>query len=170
MPRGLDNNNPLNIRKNDDRFRGEVRPSQDPDFKQFSEPGYGYRAGFMILHTYINKYGLDTIPDIINRWAPSHENPTNAYIQNVVNWSGIGENEKIDYADNEQMTRLAAAMSRMENGVPANMPDVYKGWYMYEEEKQLQKVAKVAGGGTLILLTALFTVLWYNAKNKRSHD
>lgn len=29
------------------------------------------------------------------------------------------------------MIPLVAAMSRMENGVPANMPDVEKGWDLF---------------------------------------
>lgn len=42
--RGLRNNNPGNIRINDDLFQGEVRPSKDKSFKQFETMAYGYRA------------------------------------------------------------------------------------------------------------------------------
>ena len=34
LPRGLRNNNPGNIRINDDLFQGEIRPSKDKSFKQ----------------------------------------------------------------------------------------------------------------------------------------
>ncbi|MBX9055585.1 structural protein P5, partial [Parabacteroides merdae] len=47
--RGLRNNNPGNIRINGDLFQGEVRPSKDKSFKQFTTMAYGYRAMFKIL-------------------------------------------------------------------------------------------------------------------------
>ena len=49
LPRGLRNNNPGNIRINDDLFQGEIRPSKDKSFKQFTTMAYGYRAMFKIL-------------------------------------------------------------------------------------------------------------------------
>lgn len=50
--RGLRNNNPGNIRINNDLFQGEVRPSEDKSFKQFTTMAYGYRAMFKILSNY----------------------------------------------------------------------------------------------------------------------
>lgn len=35
MSRGLENRNPGNIRRVPVRYKGEVRPSRDPDFKEF---------------------------------------------------------------------------------------------------------------------------------------
>ena len=35
MSRGLSNRNPGNIRQSAVRYKGEVRPSRDPAFKQF---------------------------------------------------------------------------------------------------------------------------------------
>ena len=52
MSRGLRNNNPGNIRRSKVRYRGEVHPSQDPEFRQFSAPEWGYRAIFVLLDTY----------------------------------------------------------------------------------------------------------------------
>lgn len=40
LPRGLRNNNPGNIRINDDLFQGEIRPSKDKSFKQFTTMAY----------------------------------------------------------------------------------------------------------------------------------
>lgn len=50
--RGLRNNNPGNIRINNDLFQGEVGPSEDKSFKQFTTMAYGYRAMFKILSNY----------------------------------------------------------------------------------------------------------------------
>ena len=128
MPRGLRNNNPLNIRISTDKFVGEVRPSQDKAFKQFDTMAHGYRAAFRVLRTYINNYKCDTIRKIISRWAPKNENHTENYIKVVSERSGISENDTV-YADNrEMMIRIVAAMSFVENGREAVMSDVIRGW------------------------------------------
>ena len=74
IPRGLRNNNPLNIRHNKDVFQGEVKGT-DKAFKTFSTMPYGYRAAFVTLATY-NSRGWNTIEKIISRWAPPCENDT----------------------------------------------------------------------------------------------
>ena len=53
MSRGLRNNNPGNIRRDRDKWQGEIVPSQDQSFKQFSSMAYGYRAliKFCLLYT-----------------------------------------------------------------------------------------------------------------------
>lgn len=81
MSRGLQNCNPGNIRQSKVRYKGEVRPSRDPAFKQFESLAWGYRAIFVLLDTYRIRYGLDTIRGMISRWAPPSETtpkPTSA--------------------------------------------------------------------------------------------
>lgn len=128
MPRGLRNNNPLNIRISTDKFVGEVQPSQDKAFKQFDTMAHGYRAAFRVLRTYINNYKCDTIRKIISRWAPKNENQTENYIKVVSERSGITADEPILADNREMMVRIVAAMSYVENGVEADMADVAKGW------------------------------------------
>lgn len=128
MPRGLRNNNPLNIRINTDKFVGEVRPSQDKAFKQFDTMAHGYRAAFRVLRTYINNYKCDTIRKIISRWAPKNENHTENYIKVVSERSGITADEPILADNREMMIRIVAAMSFVENGLEAVMSDVIRGW------------------------------------------
>ena len=72
LPRGWRNCNPGNIKKSAERFRGEV-DGLDTVFKTFRSMAWGFRALFMILHTYIVKYDLRTIRQIVERWAPSGE-------------------------------------------------------------------------------------------------
>lgn len=83
MSRGLQNCNPGNIRQSKVRYKGEVRPSRDPAFKQFESLAWGYRAIFVLLDTYRIRYGLDTIRGMISRWAPPSENHTETYIRAV---------------------------------------------------------------------------------------
>ncbi|MEY8486478.1 structural protein P5 [uncultured Parabacteroides sp.] len=127
LPRGLRNNNPGNIRINNDLFQGEVRPSRDKEFKQFKNMAYGYRAIFRTLLTYYRIYRLETIRQMISRWAPPKENKTEAYIKAVSDYSGIAADDFISF-NREQMIRIVAGMSRVENGREADMSDVIAGW------------------------------------------
>lgn len=131
MPRGLRNNNPGNIRLSATRYQGEVLPSQDKAFKQFETMAHGYRAMFVLLYTYQHKHGLNTIASMISRWAPNIENDTDGYIQAVADWSGVPATSRITTTNGDIMVPIVAAMSRVENGVFANMPDVVRGWDLF---------------------------------------
>lgn len=127
LPRGLRNNNPGNIRRNSDVFQGE-NTSSDREFKQFKSMAYGYRAIFKILSNYYRNYKLDTIRKMIGRWAPENENDTEAYIKAVSDYAGIPADDPINVNDREQMIRIVAGMSKVENGREADMSDVIAGW------------------------------------------
>lgn len=135
MSRGLKNNNPGNIEKNSDKFQGEALPSQDIRFKQFKSMPYGYRAMFVTLHTYLVKYGRNTIEKIINAWAPSVENHTENYIKAVERWSGVPRNKVLNASDGHYYKKIVAAMSRMENGVPAISSEVEAGFMLQNKIK-----------------------------------
>ena len=126
--RGYRNNNPGNIRINGDKFQGEVIPSQDKEFKQFESMAYGYRAIFKILRNYQINYKLNTIRQMISRWAPKNENDTANYISFVSERSGIPADDPIRTDNREMMIRIVAAMSKVENGQEADMCDVIDGW------------------------------------------
>jgi hypothetical protein len=128
MARGLLNNNPGNIRHNQDKFLGEILPSKDKSFKQFTGMAYGYRAMFVTLATYLTKYKRDTVEKIIKAWAPENENNTEGYIQRVSSSSGIGRNKALTLQSGNEYIKIVAAMSLVENGVPANMADVLAGF------------------------------------------
>ena len=95
-PRGIRNNNPLNIRRSADKWQGLKAQQEDREFFQFSEMKWGWRAAFRLLcHTYYKKYGLKTIRAIINRWAPPKENDTQYYIRSVAERTGIGADREL---------------------------------------------------------------------------
>ena len=131
MARGLDNRNPGNIRQSKVRYRGEVRPSRDPAFKEFESLAWGYRAIFVLLDTYRIRYGLDTLRGMISRWAPPSENHTDAYIRAVAADTGLDPDERLDTHDARTMIPVAAAISRVENGTPADMRQVAEGWRLF---------------------------------------
>lgn len=131
LPRGLRNNNPGNIRKNNIVYAGEVVPSRDDSFKQFTTMAYGYRAMFVVLHTYARRYGLDTIAKMIARYAPANENHTEAYINAVAESAGVPAHGHVTSINGDVMIPIVAAMSRVENGIPAVMADVERGWQLF---------------------------------------
>ena len=133
MSKGLDNRNPGNIRLSGTRYRGEVVPSRDKSFKQFGTMAWGYRAIFVLLHTYRVRHGCTTLRQMIARYAPPIENDTANYLRCVVRWSGVDADERLDTCSCAVMIPVVAAISRMENGVAAVMSDVEAGWRAFRE-------------------------------------
>lgn len=126
-PRGIRNCNPGNIRKTDTKWKGEV-PGGDSAFETFISMSYGYRALIKLLQNYQRNHRLRTIRQLINRWAPSTENNTSAYVATVARETGFGRDQAIDMKDRRTAILMAAAISYVENGVKADMDDVMRGW------------------------------------------
>ncbi len=135
MSRGLDNNNPGNIRLSATAYLGEVKPSRDKAFKQFETMAWGYRAIFVLLHTYGVKHGLRSIEAIVKRYAPPTENDTERYVSFVAYRSGIAREREIDTLSAADMKRIVTAISRMENGVEAVAAEIDEGWELFMKHK-----------------------------------
>ena len=80
------------------------------------------------LQNYRRRHGCRTVADFIRRWAPSTENDTAAYIRSVCADLQVPESYVPDVDDRTTLCALAAAISRVECGVPAVMTDVERGW------------------------------------------
>ena len=119
LPRGIRNNNPLNIRIGSN-WLGEVERPTDNQFEQFKDMKYGLRAGFILLRRYIERYNLCTVYDIISRWAPSFENDTAIYVEVVSKRMGISPLEKMSFGDRKKMVALVDAMIFVECGTTIN--------------------------------------------------
>lgn len=127
-PRGIRNCNPGNIRVTKDKWQGLRSVQTDKEFFQFTEMKWGYRALIRTLQNYRRIHGCYTITDFITRWAPSSENNTLAYIKSVCFQLGVPSVYVPDVDDRDTMCALAAAISKHENGVDANMTEVQDGW------------------------------------------
>lgn len=121
LPRGIRNNNPLNIVKGNN-WKGERANQTDKRFEEFESMAMGLRAGFILLRNYIEgtktrptKY--NTIRKIIARWAPPSENYTQRYIDNVCKWSGLLPDEVVRFRERKKMVAIVQAMAKMECGV-----------------------------------------------------
>lgn len=121
-PRGLRNNNPLNIRRNEIQWQGLSAEQTDPAFCQFINLNYGIRAAFVLIRTYVRKYHADTIEKVVTRWAPACENNTKAYIEAVAAHSCVPAQGRFKFTDKNVVCRILWAMAWVENGkeVPFN--------------------------------------------------
>ena len=125
-PRGIRNNNPLNIRRTKTVWQGMKTKVTDRSFVEFESMAYGYRAAWRTLFTYFYKhFGARkpvTAGHIINRWAPPSENDTPAYIRTVLKLTGIGGHEHLlpplHPCGARKLASLLAAMTVVENGIP----------------------------------------------------
>ena len=118
-PRGIRNNNPLNIRRSADKWQGLKAQQEDREFFQFSEMKWGWRAAFRLLcHTYYGRYKLKTIRALITRWAPPKENNTEAYIRRVTDRIGLGPDRELGSPQEHpaQWMMIAMAMAIVECG------------------------------------------------------
>lgn len=118
LPRGLRNHNPLNIVNTAQQWCGQV--GHDGRFCIFESDEYGYRAAFRLLRTYNKKYSIYTVRRIIERWAPSSENDTIAYIKRVCDYTGLKQNDFIVVSNPDyewKAMQLVAGMAYVENGV-----------------------------------------------------
>jgi hypothetical protein len=113
------------------RYKGEKAQSSDESFRQFESIEWGYRAMFVLLHTYAIKHRCNTLRKIINRYAPPIENHTESYLRRVAYATHLSADEKIVSTDAATMTAVVAAMSEVENGVQPDMNDIWRGWELF---------------------------------------
>ena len=127
LPRGLRNNNPLNIRIGDE-WLGEREHPPAGEFEEFVTLAYGLRAAFIILRRYIRRYHLNTVRLIVERWAPRNENETEKYIQFVCKDTALMPNTTIQYEDKNTMCKIVGAMAFVECGQRIEVSEIIKGY------------------------------------------
>jgi hypothetical protein len=106
-PRGIRNNNPGNLRLTRTPWQGQKPEQADADFAEFVSPLYGLRALMKTLLAYYHRHGLDTVLSIINRYAPPHENATDAYVHAVSKRLGVKRTERLNLAAKPVLVALA---------------------------------------------------------------
>ena len=115
-PRGIRNNNPLNLRKSKAAWFGKKADGTDPDFEQFDNMYNGIRAALVNIRTMVRVHGCTTVEDVIRRWAPASENDTEAYIRTVCTKARIRRTDKVLPNVKDNICKLAWAMAYVENG------------------------------------------------------
>lgn len=120
VPRGIRNNNPLNIRRGCN-WKGLREVQTDPAFCQFKTMVWGIRAAFRLMHNHITGFGgsrpkCDTVAKLVSVWAPATENDTKAYIAHVCEWADCTPASHIDPHDDFLIICIARAMAKVECG------------------------------------------------------
>ena len=140
IPRGIRNNNPLNIRRSKDKWKGMKALQSDAQFVQFESLEWGWRAAFYLLtRTYYHKYRLYTIRAIVTKWAPAIENNTKAYINNVSRLTGIDPDEPLGIPSEKpsRWIALGTAMAIQENGTESlDYFAMLRGWALCRQDAQ----------------------------------
>ena len=89
----------------------------DSAFCVFESPVFGIRALAKVLINYKKIHGLNTVRQIVSRYAPPNENQTKAYIQSVAKQLEVYPDTKIDIEERGVLTVFIKAVIRMENGI-----------------------------------------------------
>lgn len=117
-PRGLRNNNPGNVRRGPDKWQGMAPPElqTDPAFVVFETMVWGIRAIARILIRYQDHHALNTIEQLIARYAPPDENKTEGYVAFVAKHTSFNPRETLDLHRYEHLRILVEAIVIKEVG------------------------------------------------------
>lgn len=122
LPRGVRNNNPGNIEDDGKTpWQGLALPRSDGRFLRFVSAPFGVRALARTLIVYQDKRrapdgsAIDTVREIINRWAPPVENDTRAYVAHVAARVGVGPDDPVDMHHQAVLKPLVCAIIAHEN-------------------------------------------------------
>jgi len=150
LSRGMRNNNPGNLRRTKDPWQGLAEQQTDESFFVFKSPIYGIRALARTLISYQDDHDLHTIGQIINRWAPTNENDTAAYIKDVCEDTGFVADKTLDMHTYDDLKSVLLAILHHENGQqPYTASQIDKALVLAGVEppaKNLQQTRTVKGG------------------------
>lgn len=122
-PRGLRNNNPLNLRPlGQGQWNGQTGVDGG-NYAQFGSEQDGWNAAHKNLETYGSKHGINTVAGVISRWAPSGDNNNpQSYAATVAKKLGVNPNATINLSDASTREKLLSAMADVELGQDYNGP------------------------------------------------
>lgn len=122
MTRGQRTNNPGNIKYGPGvaKLKGLRKPPSDEGYCSFEHMSWGIRAIAVVLETYFDRHGLNTVRQLISRWAPPgvDANPERTYIAFVAKRLGVEPDDQIDLHDRATMECFVRAIITFENGGP----------------------------------------------------
>lgn len=134
LPRGIRNNNPGNIVRAGQPWRGLAPEQPDGEFCTFIAPEWGLRALILVLQSY-RRRGVVTVEAIINRYAPpthvfpdgsTQKQDTGAYQRFLAEALGVPVTAEINVTLRPVLRMLLPAIVRKENGQQPYMADVFE--------------------------------------------
>lgn len=134
VPRGIRNNNPLNIRKGNN-WKGERKVQTDKAFEEFETLQYGLRAGLKLIRNQISGFNgsrpkFNTIGKLIKVWAPPSENQTLRYVDFVCQAVGKQPFDIIRDDDRKLICEIARAMAFVECGQWIDFEQFESAWFL----------------------------------------
>ncbi|ENM0557863.1 hypothetical protein AB6Q20_005018 [Salmonella enterica] len=140
--RGVRNNNPGNLVASNQGWDGEL--TSDGKFSRFDTPEHGIRALAKNMRTYQNKHDLNTVSEMISKFAPPEDhNDTPTYIKAVAGMMGVDPSQRIDTSDIGTLTKLVNGIITVENGSnPYTSQQISDGVLAAMGAKQLPQVTK----------------------------
>lgn len=125
-PRGLRNNNPLNIRVGNN-WLGERTPKTDKDFEEFETIELGCRAAVICIRTYIKKHKWNTPRLIISHWDAE---TAPRYLDAVLRITHYHPDKPIRFEEKGKVCFLLWAMAQVECGQVVPLHHFEKGYAM----------------------------------------
>ena len=126
--RAVRNLNPGNVRYSGDAWQG-MTGQDDKGFCQFGTVDNGTRCMVKLLKNYSALHGKDTVKSVIERYAPSVENNTPAYVKAVASRMGVPETQGLNLTTNAQnLASLAYYMHIHEAGFAWVEFDLFLKW------------------------------------------
>lgn len=110
------NKNPLNVKAVSGGWEGQIGVDGQGHaiFKSWE---HGMRAASIVLKNYAKRHKIDTISDVVDRFAEGNRKEYKAYLAKRL---GVKADDKIDLIN--KMPELLRAMARFESGI--DLPDV----------------------------------------------
>lgn len=154
----IKNNNPGNLVYVESiKWQGLASPPNDGRFCSFVSAIFGIRALAVNLISYQDRDNCRTIEQIINRWAPSTENDTQAYVADVVARTGYPNDFTLDLHTYAHLSSLVQAIIWHENGSQpysaAQIAEALKMAGVIQESKPLIKDPKIIAGSLITAAT-----------------
>lgn len=146
IPRGIRNNNPLNLRVSSNDWLGKVKHNSDGSFEQFTTMEYGLRAAMRNIKTIVVRRERDklttSVRELIHIWAPASDNNNeNAYTRIIADKTGILPDDTVNYKSKNFLCLLVYGMAWAENGQALAMGKIESAYYLAfgpNDARQLQ--------------------------------
>lgn len=138
-------NNPLNIRYSKaNNWIGQDKENPNVrGFVKFASVGYGVRAAILLLLRYRNR-GCTTIRKIIDRWAPSSENDTDAYVKFVEDRYRFVFGS-LEWKGERSLVELVRIMALYESGSELTYEFIYRIYRLLcYEKRNFEKLADIS--------------------------
>lgn len=140
--------NPFSIRDQNQNFEGTVGSQQG--FVEFENIRDGIRAADHLLSgpAYAEDPSIQTIRDVISKYAPASENDLPAYINFVSRKTRIDPDQQIDLKNPQVRAKILSAIALKESGFVISPNEIHNELRQYRQEfGQNPDLAQRASGG-----------------------